>query len=294
VSVVDRGRATTGWQLLCAAVALGVTTLLLRRRGRTADPREAALWAWCPVVVLETGNGAHIDVLTALLGLAALSFAASRRPGWAGALIGAAVAVKLYPVLLLGALRRRSALTAGIVAVVVLALAYLPHVLAVGPRVIGYLPGYLREEGYDGGRRFGLLAAVLPDGIAPLAAVGVLVAVALHVQRSALSPENAALLLFGCALLVAAPYQGWYALLLVALVARTRRWEWLGVAAAASVQYAVPSVQAERIVAQRAAYGLALVLVVAVTLWRRRSGRPALPGYAESSWGSATNGPRVR
>jgi hypothetical protein len=91
------------------------------------------------------------------------------------------------------------------------------------------------------------------------------------------------LLLFGCALLVAAPYQGWYALLLVALVARTRLWEWLGVAAAASVQYAVPSVQAERIVAQRAAYGMALVLVVAVTLWRRRAERSTQPSRTGSS-----------
>ena len=288
VSVVDRGRGTTVWQWLCAAMALAVTALLLRPRGR-AGPYAAALWAWCPVAVLETGNGAHIDVLTALLGLAALSLVTARRPGWAGALIGAAVAVKLYPVLLLGVLRRGSAVAAGLVAASVVAVVYLPHLLAVGPQVIGYLPGYLREEGYDGGRRFGLLAAVLPDSITPLAAVAVLAALALHVQRSALAPENAALVIFGGALLVAAPYQGWYGLLLVALIARTRRWEWLGVAAAASVQYAVPSVQAERIVAQRAAYGLALVLVVAVTLWRRRAGRltASSHGGPESGVGSA-------
>ena len=42
------------------------------------------------------------------------------------------------------------------------ALSYLPHVLAVGSAVIGYLPGYLKEEDYTNGGRFLLLARVFP------------------------------------------------------------------------------------------------------------------------------------
>lgn len=38
---------------------------ILRRTG--GDPRLAVLWAWCPTVVLEAGNNAHVDVLGAVL-----------------------------------------------------------------------------------------------------------------------------------------------------------------------------------------------------------------------------------
>ena len=42
----------------------------------------------------------------------------------------------------------------------VVAVGYLPHVLGVGTKVLGYLPGYLREEDYDAGGRY-LLAGLL-------------------------------------------------------------------------------------------------------------------------------------
>ena len=38
--------------------------------------------------------------------------------------------------------------------------------------MLGYLPGYLREEGYGGGTRFALLTWLIPDAWAlPLAAL---------------------------------------------------------------------------------------------------------------------------
>ena len=69
----------------------------------------------------------------------------------AGALIGAAVAVKLSPALLLPAVIRRRPLAVGATAAAVVGLSYLPHVLAVGRGVLGYLPGYLCEEQYAQG-----------------------------------------------------------------------------------------------------------------------------------------------
>ena len=97
-----------GSALLAAGVAAALAALL-RRRGR--DPWGALWWAWCPAVVAEAGNGAHVDVLAAGFVVAALAASVcvrARRPrgaaGLAGLLAGLAIAVKLYPAVLLASL----------------------------------------------------------------------------------------------------------------------------------------------------------------------------------------------
>lgn len=74
---------THGLQIGAALLAVGLTLalgLLLRRRG--ADPAWALCWGWCPLVVLEAGNGAHVDVLAAVLVVGA--FAVLGRRGGSG------------------------------------------------------------------------------------------------------------------------------------------------------------------------------------------------------------------
>ena len=86
---------------LCAIATSFLLVTGLRRLGR--DPRLAVLWAWCPVVGFEAGNGAHIDVLAAFLTVAALLVLA--RPGGrlraasGGLLLGLAIATKITPIL---------------------------------------------------------------------------------------------------------------------------------------------------------------------------------------------------
>jgi len=88
-----------------AAVLLALATagaLLLGLRSLGRDPRSAALWAWCPLVVFEAGNGAHVDVLGAFLSvcaLVALARATSRRGQvLGGVLLGLAIGAKFTPV----------------------------------------------------------------------------------------------------------------------------------------------------------------------------------------------------
>ncbi|MFG2907364.1 hypothetical protein ACGF13_20140 [Kitasatospora sp. NPDC048286] len=138
-------------------------------------------------------NDAHVDTLGALLMVAGLGCTARRRAGVGGALLGAAVATKLLPALALpgaasGLLARRP--TKGDLLVLSAALgtfaaAYLPYVAVSGVGVLGYLPGYLREEGYEQGHleRFGLLRVLLPDRWAAWAAALALGAVVLWVLR---------------------------------------------------------------------------------------------------------------
>ncbi|MEX3100887.1 glycosyltransferase 87 family protein [Streptomyces sp. ST1015] len=243
-------------QVAGAVLAFGTTLALLRVLRRRGDPlrapARAALWAWCPAVALEAVNNAHIDTLGVLLLVFALGTATAgvRR----GALLGAAIAVKLLPVLALpgalsGALsgslsgRRRSAriLRVAGAALAAVALAYVPYVVASGPDVLGYLPGYLHEEGYQPGdvRRFALFQLLLPGVAAEVAAAGVLVLTGLYVLRRG-DPERpwrGALLVTGTALLVLSPNYPWYSLLVIALVALDGRWEWLTVSLAGTVLY---------------------------------------------------------
>lgn len=246
-------------QLTAALGALAIGWLLLRR----GPPWRAALWAWCPVTIVEFANNAHIDWLGVLLVVLALSYA--RTTIGRGVLAGAATAVKLYPALVLPALMRRDWRVA-LVAVATVALVYVPHVLAVGPDVIGYLPGYLQENKYDSGRNLLLLGPVLGDSAAKVVGVVALVAVALWAWlRSAPGrPEDAALLVVGVAFLVTTPVFGWYAALLLALVALTGALEWVPIVFAASACYVVHSRNDDLV------YRVALALAVVTWLVRNR------------------------
>ncbi|SEM49040.1 glycosyltransferase 87 family protein [Streptacidiphilus jiangxiensis] len=266
-------------QLLGALLALAVTAVLLRMlRSRRAPAAWAGLWAWCPGVAIWSVNDAHIDtlgVLLALLGIAAA--VGGRRPGVVGALLGAATAVKLIPALVLpGPLARRRGRGRLLCAAAgTFALAYLPYVLASGLGVIGFLPGYLQEEGYDQGRRFGLLALLpLPQAalgvVAALVLAGVSLAVVLRGDPE--RPWDGALAVTGTALFLATPSYPWYSLLLLALAAVAGRWEWLGVPVAGLLDYLYGGQ------VQQPAYLAALALVAVGVLARsaglRRATRP--------------------
>ena len=213
----DSGRHKT-WQvagLLSELAVLALLPLTLRRWGR--DPRWLAWYALSPAPVFEIVTNGHVDGLAVVAIVAALAVAAGPPVWWrdvaAGALIGAAALVKLYPGILLLALvggRRRgrrgprgrrarwrgyrAVVRAGATAAVLAALAYLPHVLRVGPRVLGYLPGYLTEEKYNTGGRF-LLAGLtgLPSRFTgPLSGLVLLAVMAWVVARRPPAPVGAA------------------------------------------------------------------------------------------------------
>jgi hypothetical protein len=216
---------------------------------RLAGARRTAYWAWCPAVPVEAVNNAHVDMLGVLLVVLALG--AVRAGSTRGALLGAAVAAKLLPATALpGALSGvlangvawRRVLGALVPAALVVGLSYLPYVLASKGSVVGYLPGYLKEERYDGpggGNRYAVLRLVMPDSWAPYAAIALLGLVVLLVLRygDGDRPWQGALLVSGSLLLLFTPGYSWYALLVVALVAMDGRWEWLGVALGGAVAY---------------------------------------------------------
>ena len=279
------GGRTGPMQFAAALFALATTMLLLFARG--CDPRAAALWGWCPTIAVEAANNAHVDVLAAFLTALAVLLIARGRSWAGGAVLGLAIATKVTPVLVAPALARRRPVAVGVAALLAVILVYLQHVAVVGPKVLGYLPGYLREEGYAGGRRFALLTLIVPGAWAAPLAVLVLAGVALWVLRTA-DPDRpsavweAGVIMVGAALLVSAPGYPWYATLLVVLVAASGRAEWLGVAAAGYLVAYAADIGLDPLLAQRLGYGAALAAVVAVSAWRGRTSGTAA-GFSGST-----------
>ncbi|NUR96513.1 MAG: hypothetical protein HOV67_14800, partial [Kribbellaceae bacterium] len=240
-----------------ALIAIALAWLLA-----VQDPRAGALWGWSPIVALEAGNAAHVDVLGALLITAAVVTTA-RRPKLAAVLLGAAGSVKLLPLLLLPAFRTRRP----IVALGTFAATYLPHVLAVGTLVLGFLPGYLNQEGFDdGSSRSAILALLLPPEARQLTAAALALALAaLAFHRARRDPiALTCCWLYGAALLIATPTYPWYGLPLIALAALAGRPEWIAVPLASYLAYASFGHDTR----QGLIYLTAAVIVVTVTTLR--------------------------
>jgi hypothetical protein len=219
-------------QLLGLVAVLATTALLLRTLRRTGrDERLAAVFGWCPFVTTEAVTNAHIDAWATFLALAATVLIVQRRRVLGGVVLGLAIATKFLPVLVAPPLGRRRPWVIGLAALGTVVAVYVPHVIAAGPAVIGYLPGYLNEEGYDGGTRSALLSAVLPDSASTVVAVLLLaaLAVALLIRTDPADPWAAQTLMIGATLVILSPGYGWYSLLLVPFMVMSRRWEWFGV-----------------------------------------------------------------
>jgi hypothetical protein len=263
-------------QIASMLAVLAVTVLLIVVLPKTgADPRLAALWAWCPLVAIEAGNNAHLDVVSTLLAVAALLVAALAKT-WRGtaagaALLGLAVAMKITPALVGPSLLRRRPIIAAGVAALTGALVYLPHVIATGPAVLGYLPDYLTAEGYETGTRFALLRLVLPAAVAmPVAAAIVAVtAMMVFLRTDPDRPWRTAVVMTGVFLLVAASGYSWYAMLLIALAAMSDRPEWIAVAAAGYVGQYHSNLHLEGTAALQIGYGTAAAIVLMASVLRR-------------------------
>ena len=276
-------------QATTALVAVLTTVLLMFGLGRLGrDVRMAALWSWCPTVALEAGNNAHVDVVAVAIAAAAVLTLATarttRRTILGGLLLGLAIATKLTPALTVPALLRRRWLTVLISASSAFVAVYIPHVLAVGGKVIGFLPGYLQQEGYTSGVRFGIIGLFVTGKLAVLVAALIMGAATVAVLQFSDPgrPWEGALVMTATALAVATPHYQWYSLLLVMLVALDGRPEWL--AFAAGGYYAAEPGMGRFTVPYRfheaVAYGVPVLVVAAGWLVRHELARRGL-GTAE-------------
>ncbi len=242
-------QSATGLRLFmvgCEAVAC-LCVLRLLRLARL--PRERLLiYAWNPLAVWNFAGNGHVDALAIGFCAAALLASVERRPTLAGAMLGAAIGVKLLPAALAPALWRRWDWRLPATAAAVLAVGYAGY-CSVGWRVFGYLSGYADEESAAGAAEIWLLAGIdrlhrLPRVAVALylaLAAGLLLTLGLIVALRGRRPASAgadavwtcgaAGLLAGGLMLAISPHYSWYFAWL-AIPACLAPWSsliWLGV-----------------------------------------------------------------
>jgi len=313
------------WQiagLIADLATVGLLAFALTRTGR--DPRWLALYALCPAPALEFVNNGHVDGLAVTFMVAAVVVAMGPltpvihpaghgqsskwtgvgRDAAVGLLLGAAVLIKLYPAILLVSLvglpgphPRLSAIRSSIAVALLAVACYLPHVLAVGIRVVGYLPGYLKEEHYTQGARFLLPGAIglLGWPASLLAGAGVIGTIGWVAWRRPEMPRAATLVLVAL-FLATTPVQPWYGVSVLAL-GTIATWPWAVAASLASYPYffAVILDYRHTIALGRASYATALVIVAATSIIGRRRHRQAHEsGHRSRDNLSSTNATRAQ
>jgi alpha-1,6-mannosyltransferase len=135
---------------------------ILRARGL---PRERLIaYAWHPLPIWEIAGSGHIDAaLVAFVCLALWAWTAGRQ-SLAGLALAAATLVKFFPLILAPGLWGRASwrqrdFRLPLVILLLIPLAYLPYI-GIGSGVLGYLPGYAREEQLGSGSGLWLVDAL--------------------------------------------------------------------------------------------------------------------------------------
>jgi alpha-1,6-mannosyltransferase len=210
------------------AATMAALLALLDRLGISA--MRIAAYAWHPLPVWEIAGGGHIDAaMCALLTVGLLLFLHGRTL-LAGVAVALGALVKPTALLALPVFWRPWNWRLPLVVVLTAVVAYLPY-LSVGRSALGYLWGYIDEEGLASGRgihvlwllerftgpmpRAGVIYAVLSAGILIALAIGI----AFRKDRSGRAATAALAWLLVFFLILASPHYPWYFLVLVPFLA---------------------------------------------------------------------------
>ena len=201
---------------------------LLRRLGRPAT--RVVAYAWHPLAVCEIAGSGHIDGAMCALMTGGLLLLFYGRTLLAGVAVTLGALIKPTALLALPVLWRPWDWRLPLVVLLTAALAYVPY-LSVGSGVLGYLGGYVEEEGLASGRGFNVLwlmeslTGPVPAAVRVYVAVAAVVMIGLAIVvgfRRDRSPEAAIAglaWLLAVFLTLASPHYPWYFLALVPLLA---------------------------------------------------------------------------
>ena len=284
----------TAMKATMLAFELAGVLLLLRLLGSWGLPRERILiYVWHPLPLWEFAGSGHVDA--AIVAFVALALWARRREAaWlTGSALAAAALVKFFPAIVFTALYRRWDWKMPVAAAATVTIAYLPFIGA-GNAVLGFLPGYLREEGLQSGGGF-FLWNVLAN-VPPLAHIGpklyvalAAAALALLAVRSLFTAEDrylaAAMMLAVAATVLLSPHYPWYFAWIVPFLCFTPRPSVLYLTLACPLLYFVPGgpdPEGARMPFEWAIYGPFTALLALELAWRRsaRANLSSLKGAA--------------
>lgn len=202
--------------LLVAEAAL-VTALLLLLRARGLPPERLLLYAWNPLVIVESHGSAHLDLMLAAFLLVSLALLERGRRVPAGIAWALAVLIKYTPLLLAPFLARRRAWGVLLAGGATMAIFTLPFAGAGAGLVTG-LTTYARHWEFNGSI-YPVLAALTGSGEgARWILAAALAAATLAVSWRVRSASGAAGALLACAVVLSPTVFPWYLVPLVALL----------------------------------------------------------------------------
>lgn len=265
--------------------AITIATLLRLLNAFGLPSGHILVYAWHPLPIWEFAGSGHIDA--ALIAFVVLALW-SRRQGhaWlAGLALAGATLAKLYPAVLLPALYRRREWRMPIAFAAAVILGYLPFIGA-GWGVLGFLPGYIKEEGFTaGGTGFflqnllqtfppftGLPTLVYLAGAATI--LGVLAAAVAFTHRPCTEQLAGAALLAGAFMFLLSPHYPWYFAWLIIFVCFAPYLSLLWLTNAALLLYLVqvgsPLVREGYRLPIEAAIYVPFTVLALFDIWRRR------------------------
>jgi succinate dehydrogenase hydrophobic anchor subunit len=284
-----------GWRLFLLGCEVATAVLLLRLLRRMALPASAILlYMWAPLAVFEGVQAGHMDFAMLPAVVLALLWRQEGRMGRAGAALGVAVLMKLYPAVLLLAWRRRGEWRLPGACAAVVAAGYLPYSLGVGPGVLGFLPEYFGSaEDFNIGLRFFLTEAIglggeVARGIVMLLLFGVLLGVLRRIGRGLTEDPDG---VFSAGMVAVAAYltlvptamHPWYAVWILPFLAVRPSPAWLWFSGAVTLSYLGYAYQPALVpLWARAAEFVPLYGLLAWEWWSGRS-RLTSPGE-ETAW----------
>ena len=221
---------------------------LLERSGLPAA--RVAVYAWHPLPLWEFAGSGHLDAALIAFAVAALWAARRGRGGFAGLFLAGATLTKLYPALLFPALYRRWKWAMPAAFAAAIAACYLPFI-AAGWQVLGFLPGYAGEEGFDrAGSGFYLLGLLrhlpllvgLPGSVYLAVAAFILIGLGgvFAFKRDVAPPVVAAAGLAVAFTVVVSPHYAWYFAWLIVFACFLRSLALLWLTNACLLLYLIP------------------------------------------------------
>jgi alpha-1,6-mannosyltransferase len=280
--------SATWMKLAMVAFELASMGILLQLLALAGLPLARILiYAWHPLALWEFAGSGHIDA--AIVAFVALALWARRREAaWlTGITLACATLVKFFPLVIFPALYRRWDWKMPVAAAAVVILAYVPF-LGAGSAILGFLPGYVAEEGLDSGAGFflwNLLNAAAPlanVGIIPYlaAAATVLASLGLYVILADKAGDRcvaAAGALAATFTVLMSPHFPWYFVWMLAFLCLAPSAALLYLSVASLLLYFVsggPDLDGGRMLVESAIYGPFAVLAV-IELRRRWAAGPA-------------------
>ena len=235
----------TALKVIFSLFNLGTVFLLfrvLRRRGMA--PTGAAIFAWNPLVIIETGHSGHLDAMAAFVLVLALDLWESKQRVWAGAVLGAAALVKYIGLAMVPWLARRRHLAVLAAMLAVIVAGYVPF-LGAGARLFASLREYSANWWFNG-PPFIALSEFLGDPAVTrrLLAAGA-IAFALAAAHRERDVACYAYLVIGCLLVVSPTVYPWYLIWIMPLLCLFPNRAWIGFSGLVMLSYGVWNVYNE-------------------------------------------------